>query len=373
MAIRPRPLENVVTGEDCNVTAFNWAGRSVFVTGHTGFKGSWLSIWLNLLGARVTGYALQPDTDPSLFNLGKVATTLAGHHEADVRDAAAVSDAMRQAQPELVLHLAAQPLVRRAYREPADTWSTNVMGTVNVLDAARACRSVKAVLVVTTDKCYENREWLWGYRETDRLGGRDPYSASKAAAELVVHSYRKSFFEQSGILLATARAGNVIGGGDFSEDRLVPDVARAVASNTALSIRNPEATRPWQHVLESLNGYLRLSERLLEGDAAFGDAFNFGPAADDNLQVGALLTRLGAHWPAFQWKVERVPGAPHEAGYLYLDATKARQSLNWQPRWPLDTALARTAAWYQAWMAGDDLASLCRAQIAEFGTPVASR
>lgn len=355
-------MENVVTG-------FSWAGRSVFVTGHTGFKGSWLSMWLSLLGARVTGYALPPDTTPSLFVSAEVSKSLTTHHEADVRDLGALGKAMAEARPELVLHLAAQPLVRRAYREPADTWSTNVMGTVNVLEAARACPSVRAVVVVTTDKCYENQEWLWGYRETDRLGGRDPYSASKAAAELVVHSYRKSFFESSGVLVASARAGNVIGGGDFSEDRLVPDAARAVQSGRTLSIRNPEATRPWQHVLESLHGYLLLSERMLGGTASFADAFNFGPVADDNLPVGELLAGLRRHWPQLDWQVDRVPDAPHEAGYLYLDASKARRELGWQPRWALDTALARTATWYRGWLDGADLAALSRAQIDEFGMP----
>jgi CDP-glucose 4,6-dehydratase len=355
-------VENLVNG-------FSWKGRSVFVTGHTGFKGSWLSMWLGLLGARVTGYALAPDTTPSLFVAADVTAALLVHHEADVRDATALADAMRAAQPELVLHLAAQPLVRRAYREPIETWSSNVMGTVNVLEAARACGSVKAVVVVTTDKCYENQEWLWGYRESDRLGGRDPYSASKAAAELVVHSYRKSFFETVGVLVASARAGNVIGGGDFSEDRLIPDAARAVASGGTLSIRNPDATRPWQHVLESLHGYLLLSERLLSGDATAADAFNFGPAAVDNLAVGDLLTRLRVHWPQLGWSFERVADAPHEAGYLYLDATKARRELRWQPRWALDAALMRTADWYRAWLHGEDLAALSRDQIRAYGTP----
>jgi CDP-glucose 4,6-dehydratase len=355
------------------VSRFSWAGRSVFVTGHTGFKGSWLSMWLSMLGARVAGYALAPETNPSLFLAADVSASLTANHEADVRDGAALRQAMAEAQPELVLHLAAQPLVRRAYREPADTWSTNVMGTVNVLEAARACPSVRAVVVVTTDKCYENQEWLWGYRETDRLGGRDPYSASKAAAELVVHSYRKSFFESSGVLLASARAGNVIGGGDFSEDRLVPDAARSVEAGCSLSIRSPEATRPWQHVLESLHGYLLLSERLLEGGTSFADAFNFGPVADDNLPVGELLTALRKHWPQLDWQIDRVLGAPHEAGYLYLDASKARRELGWQPRWALDAALAHTAAWYRGWLDGADLATLSRAQIDEYGMPGARR
>jgi CDP-glucose 4,6-dehydratase len=351
------------------VTRFDWAGRSVFVTGHTGFKGSWLSMWLGMLGARVTGYALAPETTPSMFVAAGVAAGLAAHHEADVRHGAALCDAMVAAAPELVLHLAAQPLVRRAYREPVDTWSTNVMGTVNVLEAARACPSVRAVVVVTTDKCYENQEWLWGYRETDRLGGRDPYSASKAAAELVVESYRKSFFQASGVLVASARAGNVIGGGDFSEDRLVPDAARAVQAGRPLSIRNPEATRPWQHVLESLRGYLQLSERLLDGEVACADAFNFGPVADDNLPVGELLTGMRRHWPDLEWQVDRVKDAPHEAGYLYLDATKARRELGWQPRWSLDAGLAHTATWYRAWLKGEDLAALSRAQILAYGLP----
>lgn len=325
-----------------------FAGRSVFVTGHTGFKGSWLSLWLARLGARVTGYALPPCTDPSMFELANVADSLTQHKLADIRDPATLNAAMQAARPEVVFHLAAQPLVRLSYREPAETWSTNVMGTVHLLEAVRVCPSVKAVVVVTTDKCYENREWLWGYRENDPLGGSDPYSASKAGAELVVQSYRRSFFSRGGPLLASARAGNVIGGGDWSEDRLIPDAARAVAARRPLLIRNPTATRPWQHVLESLHGYLLLASHLLAGEARFADAFNFGPDAADNLAVGDVLTRLQAHWPELAWQMDPQAGsAPHEAGFLYLDSSKARRQLGWRPVWDLATGLGKTAAWYR--------------------------
>jgi len=326
----------------------NYSGRSVFVTGHTGFKGSWLALWLAKMGARVTGYALAPCTSPSLFDVAQVKDVMARHHLADVRDTASLTTAMREAAPEIVFHLAAQPLVRLSYREPEATWSTNVMGTVNLLEAVRACPSVKAVVVITTDKCYENREWLWGYRETDPLGGSDPYSASKAAAELVVQSYRRSFFG-NGPLLASARAGNVIGGGDWSEDRLIPDAARAVAAGKPLLIRNPAATRPWQHVLESLHGYLLLGSRLLAGQREFADAFNFGPDAADNLPVAEVLTRLQAHWPGLKWQMDPQAGnAPHEAGFLYLDSSKAKRLLNWAPIWNLECGLEQTADWYRS-------------------------
>jgi len=326
-----------------------FAGRSVFLTGHTGFKGSWLSVWLARLGARVHGYALPPCTTPSMFELAKVESLLKHHVLADVRDLAALTTAMQEAAPEIVFHLAAQPLVRLSYRDPATTWSTNVMGTVNLLEAVRACPSVKAVVVVTTDKCYENREWLWGYRESDPLGGNDPYSASKAATELVVQSYRKSFFWNGGPLLASARAGNVIGGGDWSEDRLIPDAARAVAATRPLVIRNPDATRPWQHALESLHGYLLLATRLLAGEAALADAFNFGPDAADNIPVGELLKRLHAHWPELAWELDpQAAASPHEARFLYLDSSKARRLLNWSPVWNLAEGLDKTAQWYRA-------------------------
>jgi len=328
----------------------HYRGRRVFLTGHTGFKGAWLAMWLARAQASVTGYALAPATSPNLFTLADVASTLRHHHVGDIRDAAALQNAMRAAEPEIVFHLAAQPLVRESYRTPVDTWSTNVMGTINVLEAVRANPSVRAVVVVTTDKCYENREWLWGYRETDPLGGHDPYSASKAGVELVVSSYRRSFLAEAGQHMASARAGNVIGGGDWSPDRLIPDAARAAASGQALRIRHPEATRPWQHVLESLHGYLLLGARLMgENGHAFADAFNFGPSATDNLPVQAVLDGLRQHWPALRWEVDAAmrAAAPHEAGYLYLDSSKAMRTLGWQPRWTLERALAETAAWYR--------------------------
>jgi CDP-glucose 4,6-dehydratase len=325
-------------------------GRSVFLTGHTGFKGTWLALWLARLGARVSGYALAPDTEPSMFKLAGIESSLVRSTIGDIRDSTTLSDALHAARPELVLHLAAQPLVRRSYREPLLTWDTNVMGTVRLLEAIRECPSVRAVLVVTTDKCYRNEEHEYGYCEGDPLGGNDPYSASKAATELVVHSYRRSHFSSAGgPLLASARAGNVIGGGDWSEDRLIPDAARAVAAHAALRIRHPGATRPWQHVLEALHGYLLLAERLMAGDATFADAFNFGPDASDNRPVADVLEGLRRHWPELTWQVEPVAqDAPHEAHLLHLDSSKARSMLRWSPRWKLDAALGHTAIWYRS-------------------------
>ena len=325
-------------------------GRKVFVTGHTGFKGSWLTVWLHHIGCEVAGYALPPATESSLFVQGRLDEFLAQHHLSDVRDAATLERAMQKFQPEVVIHMAAQPLVRQSYRVPRETWETNVLGTVNLLEAVRGCTSVRAVLVITTDKCYENREWPWGYREIDPLGGHDPYSASKAGSELVVQSYRKSFFGPSErVLLASARAGNVIGGGDWSADRLIPDAARAVAAGQSLVIRSPHATRPWQHVLGCLHGYLLLAAKLLDGWVEGATAFNFGPAAADNLSVGAVLERLQIHWPELSWQLDQaaITAAPHEAGFLYLDSSLARGKLAWEPCWSLDVSLERTAAWYR--------------------------
>lgn len=332
-----------------------WRGKRVFLTGHTGFKGSWLSLLLEGLGAQVTGYALSPTTQPSLFELANVASGMRASHLADIRDAAPLLAAMQDAEPEIVLHLAAQPLVRTSYRDPVETWSTNVMGTVNVLETVRACPSVRAVLVVTTDKCYENREWAWGYRENDALGGYDPYSASKASAELVVASYRRAFLADKGVLVATARAGNVIGGGDWSEDRLIPDAARAVASGKQLVIRNPKATRPWQHVLEALSGYLLLLEHLLNGEADFATAFNFGPATEGNRTVQEVLDGLGKHWPELIWQHDPSQ-QPHEAGFLFLDTSLARSKLKWSSRWDFDTGIKQTANWYRQVMDNPELA-----------------
>ncbi len=324
-----------------------YRNRRVLVTGHTGFKGSWLSLWLQQLGAKVTGVALAPEASPNHWDLLGLDVE---DHRIDIRDWVRLEKTLHQARPEIIFHLAAQPLVRRSYREPLETWSTNVMGTANVLEASRHCPDLRAIVVITTDKCYENREWPWGYRENDTLGGHDPYSASKAAAELVAASYRSAYFEQAGgPLLATARAGNVIGGGDWSEDRLIPDLVRAVQNNQSLEIRSPQATRPWQHVLESLCGYLMLGEKLLSGNARFSEAWNFGPDVSGNQSVQAVLKRLSGFWPEIRWQVAQKPQA-HEATLLYLDAAKARTELKWQPVWDLEKTLAATAQWYHHWL-----------------------
>jgi CDP-glucose 4,6-dehydratase len=322
-----------------------YQGRRVLLTGYTGFKGSWLALWLTQMGAEVTGLALAPEIPSAHWNLLKLDIA---EHRQDIRDAAAVAKIIQDTKPDIVFHLAAQPLVRRSYRDPLETWSTNVMGTANVLEGCRLTPSVQAIVVVTSDKCYKNQEWVWGYREGETLGGHDPYSASKAAEELVAESYRQSFFAKQGVLLATARAGNVIGGGDWSEDRLIPDVARSVAAKAPLEIRSPQATRPWQHVLDSLQGYLLLGKKLLERKAEFAEAWNFGPAAESNQSVEKVLTNLQSVWGAVQWHVTETP-QPHEANLLYLDSTKAQRLLGWQPHWNFAQTLAATAHWYQTY------------------------
>jgi CDP-glucose 4,6-dehydratase len=326
-----------------------YRGKRVLVTGHTGFKGSWLSLWLKQLGAEVVGISLPPEKQPSHWSLLGLESTVQ-HHELDIRQATEVARVFKTTRPEVVFHLAAQPLVRRSYRDPIETWSTNVMGTANVLEACRQTRSIRAILAVTTDKCYENQEWAWGYRETDRLGGHDPYSASKAGSELVSASYRRAFFHNdSAPLLATARAGNVIGGGDWSEDRLIPDLVRAMATQQSLEIRSPNATRPWQHVLESLSGYLLLGQKLIEGNKNFDGAWNFGPERIGNRTVADVLKGLQTHWPEMQWhQTER--HHPYEANLLYLDSAKAHAQLGWQPVWSLDTTLEKTADWYRTFL-----------------------
>ena len=320
--------------------------RRVLLTGHTGFKGSWMALWLHSMGAQVTGLALDPETKPNHWDMLELPVT---DLRVDIRDNESLVRVVKDCAPEIVFHMAAQPLVRRSYRLPRETWETNVMGTVNVLDACRLHGGVHAIVVITTDKCYENIESEHAYKEDDKLGGHDPYSASKAGTELVAGSYRDAFFHGDGApLLATARAGNVIGGGDWSEDRLIPDLARAQATGQSLAIRSPHSTRPWQHVLEPLSGYLQLGQALLAGDRTAAAAWNFGPDSDSALSVSALLDRMKAYWPGMDWHVEGTPSV-HEAGMLQLDSAKAHDQLGWRPVLTLAQQLEMTAAWYRAY------------------------
>lgn len=354
-------------------------GKKVFLTGHTGFKGSWLTLWLLKLGAEVHGYALEPPTEPSLFNLlgFNSSTPQLFSTINDIRDGATVSATLQRVQPEIVIHMAAQPLVRDSYTIPVETYATNVMGTVNLLEAVRHCSSVRAVVNVTTDKCYENREWVWGYRENEPMGGFDPYSSSKGCAELVTAAYRNSFFNvqhstfnsstpQYGAAVATARAGNVIGGGDWATDRLIPDIIRAIMANEPVRIRNPHAIRPWQHVLEPLSGYLALAQRLYQEGAAYAEGWNFGPADDDAKPVEWIVKRLCEQWGTdARYEIDR--GAhPHEAHYLKLDCSKARMRLGWTPRWNLSQALDSIIEWVKVYRAGDDIRECCLKQIEEY-------
>lgn len=339
-----------------------WRGRRVFITGHTGFKGSWLVAMLLRLGARVSGYALRPETTPNMFDLLANADRMTSI-EGDVRDGASLDAAMRNQNPEIVFHLAAQSLVRRSYADPVGTYETNVMGTVRLLEAVRRTPSVTACLVVTSDKCYENREWMWGYRENEPLGGHDPYSSSKGCTELVAAAYRRSYFNESSPLVATARAGNVIGGGDWAEDRLIPDLIRAFDAGMEAEIRYPAAVRPWQHVLEPLSGYLMLAERLAAGDRVFCDGWNFGPSPDDARQVSWIADTLVESWGApAAWRVNGQP-VPHEAHHLRLDSTKARTILGWTPKLTLPVALEWLVEWYKAARAGADMREITNVQI----------
>ena len=328
--------------------------RKVLVTGHTGFKGSWLVLWLRMLGAKVMAISLPPETSPNHWDLMELDVE---SYFIDIRDEDLLRQKIMECQPEMVFHLAAQPLVRRSYQHPLETWATNVMGTAHLLDACREVEKLAAIVVVTTDKCYENKEWVWGYREIDRLGGHDPYSASKAGCELVAASYRRSFFSTpSSPLLATARAGNVIGGGDWSEDRLIPDLVRSMEAGKALEIRSPNATRPWQHVLECISGYLMLGQQLLTGNKGCADAWNFGPDLEGNRQVKQVLGTLKTKWPAIDWYCSD-QFQPHEAQLLHLDSSKARKILSWRPVWTFEEGAAATAEWYRAWLERGDVVS----------------
>ena len=347
-----------------------WRGKRVLLTGHTGFKGSWLSLWLGHLGAEVCGTALDPPTNPSMFEEAKVAQGM--HSEiADIRDPNRLTAILREHRPEVVFHMAAQPLVRESYEDPVGTYATNVMGTVNVLESVRAIDSVRAVVVVTSDKCYENREWAWPYRETDRLGGYDPYSNSKACAELVVSAYRDSFFPPAehalhGLAIASARAGNVIGGGDWAECRLVPDIMRAFAANKVLKIRNPNAVRPWQHVLEPLSGYLTLAQRLCENGVECGEAWNFGPDPSSAQPVEWVVREIANIWGnGARWELEEA-SHPHEANMLKLDCSKAVEYLGWHPKLKLNDALSSAVDWYKEWLIGRDMRTYTIAQINDY-------
>jgi len=364
MAIRESSLESMAMNQEF------WQGKRILITGHTGFKGSWLSLWLQSMGAHVVGYALAPPTNPSLFEVANVEqgmTSVIG----DIRDLALLKTVFIEHQPEIVIHMAAQPLVRYSYLEPVETYSTNVMGTVNLLEAVRGTKSVKAVVNVTSDKCYENREWVWGYRENEAMGGFDPYSNSKGCAELVTAAYRNSYFHpekyaEHGVAIGSGRAGNVIGGGDWAEDRLIPDMMRAIIRNQPVSIRNPHSIRPWQHVLEPLSGYLSLAQKLYEDGSNFAEGWNFGPNDDDAKPVQWILDNLTKTWgDGASWILDG-GDHPHEAHYLKLDCSKAKMRLNWQPRWSLDKAIDQICIWHKTHLAEGDMRAMCLHQIKQY-------
>ena len=354
-------MEDLVSG---------WRDRRVFVTGHTGFKGGWLSLWLAGKGTRVRGYALDPATEPNFFTQANVGAAL-DDNRGDIRDYSRLQASLVDFEPEVVFHLAAQPLVRRSYTDPLGTYGTNVMGTANLLEAVRKCRSVRAVVCVTTDKCYQNREWAWPYRESDPLGGHDPYSSSKACAEIVAAAYRDSYFRadrmgEHRVGIATARAGNVIAGGDWSEDRLIPDLIRGFCAGEPVLIRHPEAIRPWQHVLEPLQGYITLAERLLGGCTEAASAYNFGPSDGDSWPVGHIADKSVKMWGSgASWVRDEAPHV-HEAHYLKLDSSKARAELGWRPRLNLETALDWTVQWYRSWRDGADMSQITTSQIGAY-------
>lgn len=348
--------------EGLGMTPSFWKDKSVFLTGHTGFKGGWIAHWLFELGASVNGFSLEPPTQPNFFTETQLQNRLTHSTIGDIRDLAALTSALDQAKPDIVIHMAAQPLVRESYSTPIETFAANVMGTVNLLEAARQAGTAKVIVNITTDKCYENKEWLWPYRENDHLGGHDPYSASKACAEIAAAAYRNSFLADANIQLASVRGGNVIGGGDWATDRLIPDFLRALDAGKTLTIRSPNATRPWQHVLEPLSGYLLLAEKLYTEGAKFAEAWNFGPNDDDAKPVSWIVEKLCAQIPSASWKTENAK-QHHEAGLLKLDSSKAKSKLGWAPRWGLETALSKTTEWHQMWCNREDMSAVTSEQI----------
>ncbi len=341
-----------------------WKGKRVFLTGHTGFKGSWLSLWLASLGAEIRGYALSPPTLPSLFNEAKI-DSIIDSQISDIRDQDTLHKSMTEFNPDILIHMAAQPLVRYSYEAPIETYEVNVIGTAKVLEVARCCPNLKSIVNVTTDKCYENDDRSEGYKEDDPMGGYDPYSSSKGCAELVTSAYRRSFMQEQGIGLASVRAGNVIGGGDWADDRLIPDILRSFEKNKPVVIRNPKATRPWQHVLEPLSGYLILTEKLYKNQKEYAEGWNFGPNEQDVKPVDWILDRMIAKWPNTSWQLDQNSN-PHEAGFLKLDITKAESRLNWKPAWGLSYTLEKIIDWHQAWLDKEDMQAVCFAEIKEY-------
>jgi CDP-glucose 4,6-dehydratase len=341
-----------------------WRGKRVFLTGHTGFKGSWLSLWLFSLGAEVRGYALSPPTSPSLFNEAKI-DSIIDSQIADIRDQDTLHESMVGFNPDILIHMAAQPLVRYSYDAPIETYEVNVIGTAKVLEVARSCPNLKAIVNITTDKCYENDGRAEGYKENDPMGGYDPYSSSKGCAELVTSSYRRSFLQDQGIGLASVRAGNVIGGGDWADDRLIPDILRSFEKNKPVVIRNPKATRPWQHVLEPLSGYLVLAQNLYKDQQKYAEGWNFGPNEKDVQPVDWILDKMISKWPNSSWKLDNNSN-PHEAGFLKLDISKAKSKLDWSPVWELSQALEKIISWHQAWLNKEDMQAACLIEIEEY-------
>jgi len=345
------------------VDASFWEGKKVYLTGHTGFKGSWLSLWLQNMGALVKGYSLDVNTNPALFSQANVAEEMESEI-GDIRNLEQLTKSMVSFSPDILIHMAAQPLVRLSYQEPVETYTTNVIGTVNVLEAARKCSNLKAIVSVTTDKCYENKEWEWGYRESEPMGGHDPYSSSKGCAELVTSAYRRSFFSaEQTASLASARAGNVIGGGDWAEDRLIPDILRAFEKSEPVVIRNPLSTRPWQHVLEPLSGYLVLAQELFINGDEFAEGWNFGPKDEECKPVSWILDRMVEIWGGnASWSLDK-ENNPHEAGFLKLDCSKAASRLKWKPKWDLQFTLKSIVDWHQIYSNGGDIKKQCLKEI----------